>query len=64
MADYMKGHGTDLVPTCDRCGKRPETGIVTDARTKEMTSVCFDCLTDAEGARLLRGERPFEEEDD
>jgi hypothetical protein len=48
--DDPKGSlGTDLAPSCDRCGK-PFSGAGGLTGLQSMEAVCMDCLTDDERA--------------
>ncbi len=62
MADTpQRGFGTDLAPSCDRCGQAGMLPVIMDKRT--LKAVCAACLTDAERRRVVRGVSPFEEGD-
>ena len=49
----IHGFGTDLTPTCDRCGGPPAAGALMD---ESLTVVCFECLTAEERQAFNRGE--------
>ena len=59
LKDPPPGLGT-RAPTCDRCGRLPESGFVLSRNT--LNVVCTTCLSSEEAVRLGAGEDPFEEE--